>query len=91
MLIIDFFFFFFHGDESIRTTKYIGQISSGLMHVATVNVSSSVQAKQRLLLPCVMLKYIYILHPQIGCFPLMSEIPKAFPSPSISKSSVISG
>lgn len=59
------FYFFFHGDESIRTTKYIGQVSSGLIHVATVNVSSSVQAKQRLLLTslCDVKLYIYITPP----------------------------
>lgn len=40
---------FFHGNEGISTTKYIGQISSGLMHTAAVKFFSAVQAKHRLL------------------------------------------
>lgn len=40
---------FFHGNESISTTKYIAQISPVLMHIAAVEISSSVQAKHRLL------------------------------------------
>lgn len=40
---------FFHGNESISATKYTGQISSGLMHIAAVEISSAVQAKHRLL------------------------------------------
>lgn len=40
---------FFHGDESISVTKYIGQIPSRLIHIAAVEISSSLQAKHRLL------------------------------------------
>jgi len=79
----------FHGNESISTANYIGQISFGLMHTAAIEISSAVQAKRYLLLLCTDRKKI--LHPETGCFPLMSAIPKAFPLPSVSKSSVISG
>lgn len=77
--------------DTAGTAERASRISSALMRAVAVEIPSAVPAKHSLSFTPAVRCWKKILHLKTGPFPLLSETAAAFPLPSVSQSSVISG